>query len=482
MASSTKTTVFLNSLLVSGIAVFEKLFFFIVNIVIARYLSVVDFGEYTTALGVATFFSTFVNIGINQTLVRAINLDAPHEREHLGNTLLTKTLLSFLVFVIMSVSLFFMNYNTNTIYLVLIFGLVRIGNEYMTAFYALYEAKEKFTISSFFNFTFSTSILCTTFIVICFNGNYFHFAFMRLAIVIIILVILVFHTHRFFEIKFSRETTWSFLKNAVPFGLYSIFWYSLQRVNIIILSLIHGTKPVGYFNNAFIFLVTLTFIPMNLNKVLIPFLYKTSHTNNKGRYQFTFDIFSKYLGILSFYICIMTFMFAGKIIVVLFGDKYLPSIPILKIVSFAIPFLFNIAATIITAIDRQRINTKILGVGMLINIVLNLVLIIPYQAAGAAFAAVATFVIIFLITHYYIWKTNIVSIRKSFFMYIHLIIASSIIMFIHFTWLVNIDWIIAAGIDSIAYIMLIAIFLIRKNDLRIIAETLFTKNTHNINA
>jgi len=477
MISNIKTTVFLNSLLVSGIAFFEKLFFFAVNIVIARYLSVVDFGEYTTALGFATFFSTFVNIGINQTLVRAINLDASHEREHLGNTLLTKTLLSLLVFGIMSVSLFFMNYNSNTIYLVLIFGLVRIGNEYMTAFYALYEAKEKFTVSSFFNFTFSTSILCTTFIVIFFNGSYFHFALLRLAIVIIVLAMLIFHTRRSFEISFSMETIWSFLKDAVPFGLYSIFWYSLQRLNIIILSLIHGTNPVGYFSNAFIFLVTLTFIPMNLNKVLIPFLYKTSYTSNKNRYQFTFDVFSKFLGILSFYVCVITFLFSENIIVLFFGNKYSPSIPILKIVSFAVPFLFNIATTIITAIDHQHINTKILGGGMVINIILNILLIIPYQAGGAAIAAVATFLIIFLMSHFYIWKTNIISIQRVLFIYLRLIMTSTIIIFIHYKLLTNIDWLIAFTINTIIYIALTIIFLIRKTDLRILRETFPGKNS-----
>jgi O-antigen/teichoic acid export membrane protein len=62
-ALNNKTRIFLNSLIVSGVAILEKLFFFIINIVVARYLNVNDFGEYTTALGYATFFSTFVNIG-----------------------------------------------------------------------------------------------------------------------------------------------------------------------------------------------------------------------------------------------------------------------------------------------------------------------------------------------------------------------------------------------------------------------------------
>ena len=54
----------------------EKFFFFIVNIIIARYLTREHFGEYSTALSFATFFSLFSNLGIGFSSVRLIS------REH----------------------------------------------------------------------------------------------------------------------------------------------------------------------------------------------------------------------------------------------------------------------------------------------------------------------------------------------------------------------------------------------------------------
>ena len=143
---SDKKRVFYNTVIVTGATILDKFIFFIINILIARYLNINHFGEFATALGYATFFSLFTNIGINHALIRAINLESELEKEHFANALLLKTIFAISVYSLMVISLFFTNYNTDTIYLTLIFGLVRIGTEYLLAFYALYDAKEKFFI------------------------------------------------------------------------------------------------------------------------------------------------------------------------------------------------------------------------------------------------------------------------------------------------------------------------------------------------
>ena len=291
------------------------------------------------------------------------------------------------------------------------------------------------------------------------------------------LLALVFYTIKDFNIKFSKSTMWYFLKSSIPFGLYSIFWYSLQRTNILILSLIHGTDPVGYFNNGFIFLVTLTFIPANMNKVLVPFLYKTSYEHDKIKYQFTFDIFSKLFGIVSFYLFLMLFLFSKNIIALLFGAKYTQSASILEISAFAIPFLFNTASTIITSLDNQHINTRIAGWAVVLNLILNLTFIYYFEANGAAIASVITFGFIFITSHVIVWKYRILSLRKIFLVNIRLIIVAVIVFMFHRIMLQNMNWIFTAAIDSIIFATLTLFFMIREDDVRIIKETIFAKNT-----
>ena len=59
-----KSTIFRYSIIVNAASFVEKLLFFILNIIIARYLSVEHFGQYSTALSYATFFSLMTDIGI----------------------------------------------------------------------------------------------------------------------------------------------------------------------------------------------------------------------------------------------------------------------------------------------------------------------------------------------------------------------------------------------------------------------------------
>jgi O-antigen/teichoic acid export membrane protein len=264
---SDKSRILINSVFISGSTVFNNLIFLIINIIIARYLSVEHFGEYTTALAFATFFSTLVNIGINQTLIRAINLESTLEREHFGNALIIKTSLAIIVYSAMALSLYFTNYNRNTIYLAFIFGLVRIGNEYLSVFYAVYEAKEKFILRSIFLVFFSLSFLLGTVIVVLHKGNYFHFAYIRLFIVILFIVILILVTMRHFSIRFDITTIRKFTRSAIPFSLATIYTNIRQRISLIILSLMEGTRETGIFNNGAIFFSTLEIIR---NNVVLP--------------------------------------------------------------------------------------------------------------------------------------------------------------------------------------------------------------------
>ena len=135
---NTKRNIFFNTIFVITDTVVNKMAFFIINIIIARYLTDVKFGEYATALGFATFFAMFSDIGINTTLVRMIIKDPEHEKEHITNAFLIKTVLGIISYTALCIGVYFVYYcrnESNIFYLTLIFGVVRVGNDYMNTFF-----------------------------------------------------------------------------------------------------------------------------------------------------------------------------------------------------------------------------------------------------------------------------------------------------------------------------------------------------------
>jgi len=450
--------------------VIDKFLFFAINILVARYLDTSLFGEYTTSLAYATLFSTFADIGIKSTLVRSISKERQNKDDHILNAFLLKTILAVIVYAAMSVSLLFMNYSAHVIYLVLIFGFVRIGNEYMNLFYAIYSAQERFIVQSVNNTLFSLALLVSTIIVILLKKNVYAFAFTRLAIVVFFILILAFYTIREVKLKPNWKSMKSFLPQAYHFGLSAIYGNLYQRLNIVILSYMHGTISSGFFSNAYMIFSTLFFIPGNMSRVLISHLYQYDHEKNPGKFQFAFDVYTKFLDILSIGISLPIFIFSSEIITLIYGKNYLPASGILKITALAIPMLFNISGMILTSVDKQDIRTKCQKYALIINIISNLVLIKFFGGEGAAYATVITY---FFLNQFYnlsLLKHIKIKFHSSIKNKCYILSIAIILGLIEHLYPLPFNFIISCMILGFAYCILVYITIIAKKDLDIARE------------
>lgn len=468
-----KARVFINTAIVFTSTIVENLIFFVINVIIARYLSIEHFGEYTTALGYATFFSALSNIGINQTLIRAINLYPEREKENFSSAFIIRCVLSVVIYAALAASLYFTNYSRELVLLTLVMGVFRVGNEFLSSFYASFDANEKFILSSVFRIAFSFFFLILTIGVVIFHGSLFDFAYIRLWLVTGFIIVLLVTSRNLITLDVSLSHLYDFFKESIPFGIYTILGNIYLRTNVIILSLIHGTIYSGIFSNGFLFFTTLSFIPAVLSKVLLPFLYKNSDDSLK--FQFAFNIYTKYLTMISFYFMMGAILYGKDVIYLIFSSKYHDSIIVLQIVAAGIPFIFTIAPTLITSLDRQPVLTRIYVYGFMINLVSNFILIYFYKSEGAAAAAVITYGYIFAASNYYLAVNKFISssgIVKTFMQQI--IIFGFCYVFKNFI-LPDLYWVVSLAIISIIFVLLNLVFVLNKNDARIVREIFFIK-------
>ena len=470
-----KKKIFLNSAAVFTATIMDNALFFILNIIIARYLSIDSFGEYTTALGYATFFATMTDIGINAALQRMVSREPESARYHFGNVITIKTLLALLAYGAMSVSLLFTNYSSNIIYLTLIMGLFRMGNEYHSTFYSLFDAQEKFLFSSFVRSSFGIMVLAGSIAVILMNGDIFDLAWVRCAVVAVYALFLVFFSIRALRPKVNRKTYITFIRTALPFGASSIINNFYQRLNLIILSLIHGSVYTGVFTNGYMFFTTLFFIPGNFSRVLLPYLYRVDFRKDKDKFQFAFDFYSKYLAIAGFYCMIIIILFSHAIILLLFGTKYDQSKWVLRISALGIPFIFTIGSTIIAALDRQHDVTKIQCIGLIFNIPANLLLIYYFKSEGAAIASVLTYALINWLYMVFLARQGFISIRNHHICFIKLSVISLLCLLLWYFDMRHRSLILAVSSVSALFIIPTIALLIRRDDLRIFRDIFLRK-------
>ena len=473
--SNDKKRILNNSLLITIATIFDKIFFLFISILIARYLSKELYGEYTTALGHAHFFAILANLGLNSSSVRAMSVDQKFRNIHFTNSLILRTILTVFFFSFMLLSITWSNYNNNVIYLLIIFGFVRFGNEFMNGYYAYYDSKEKFLTSTIFTSSYSSLFLITTIIIILLKGNYFHFALSRLVIIGILFITIVFYTKRFFSFNYSKSKLKDLVKNTIPFSIQTMSFNFFNRFNIILIANFDSSVSTGIFQNGFIFFLTLSFIPDSFMRILLPYLYKRSFNADKQKFQFTFDLFSKFFAIMSFYITTVFLLYAEKIITLIFTDKYSESVLIINILALGIPFLFNVSRIIMLALNHHFANMKIFIIAVIANIILNLTLIKKFSTTGAAVAVVITYFIIFIAGHIFLKVKGYIKVTRALIEFFVLGAISAICYLTGIHYMTNIHWILSLSIISVLFIVSVIIIFIRKNDIRIFKEALGRK-------
>jgi O-antigen/teichoic acid export membrane protein len=469
-ANSDKSRVFWNSFFMNVSSIVEKVTFFIMTVVIARYLSREHYGEYATAMGLATFFAIITNLSINISIIRAINKYRQEKNYYFTISILLKLILSIVSYGFLVAVLYSFDYSESTRTLAIVLGLVRIGTEIITTLYAFLESDEKFGVIAILISFFSIILLAGTLGVIALKGDYFQLADIRLYITGVFLAISYYLIKKGYHYQFSIKLAKSFIKSVIPFAISFIAVSINLNAGIILLPILQDTTSAGVYQNAYIFITSIGFIAVNMIRVLLPYLYKFNYRTNKDKFQFAFDVYSKVLTIMAFYIVLGTLLYADAVIPVVFGGKYNDSIDILKILSVSIPFSFTIAGALIVTIDKQSMLSLFDSVGACIIIISSYFLIGVYGAHGAAWSYVFTAFILFILTNLYLIIHAQIKYFPTLITFIKMLIISSLLYYLFNKYTTNINVILSGLAMTAIYIISILVFVIKRNDIRIIRE------------
>jgi O-antigen/teichoic acid export membrane protein len=116
------------------------------------------------------------------------------------------------------------------------------------------------------------------------------------------------------------------------------------------------------------------------------------HVSSQDALRLSYEKYFKYMLVLAVPIGVGTTLLANRIILLIFGNGYTPSVVALQILVWV--FVFGCTGSafyqLLPATNNQRKGMKVAAICMASNIALNLLLIPRYSYAGAGIAAVAT--------------------------------------------------------------------------------------------
>jgi O-antigen/teichoic acid export membrane protein len=374
--------------------IIHKIFTLVLFVYIARYLGDVGFGQYTFVIAFVNLFQIIIAFGFDLIIQREVARDKTQTSKYISNVVFMRLFFFIVAFVLIVISINLLNYPkdiTNLVYLYSFFLLFHYLSQGFRSVFFGYEKMEYEFIIVVANRLFLVPLSILALI----QG----YSVLGLIIVLIaseflnLIISFFIFSKRIETPKFEidLEVCRSLIQKASPFIFLSVFLSVYHNIDTVMLSKMQGDAATGLYNSAYRLLTSLLIIPFAFMGSVFPVMsrfYKESKDNLKQ----TFSHALRYLIIIALPIAMGTFLLSDRIIVRVYGGGFIEASIALQILVWgtALNFLNSALFNVLISMNKEKILTRILVSGIILNVILNYALIPKYSFAGASFATVAS--------------------------------------------------------------------------------------------
>jgi len=423
----------------------------VLSVFIARSLGDVIFGKYSFALAFTAIFAIFSDLGYNTLLIREVARDKSSAGKYLNNVLCIRALLSFVIFTLIVITINIMDYPADTKIIIYLFGIYTLIVSFSAVFKVTFRAFEKMEYEAVI--TILTDVIRVSLgLFVLFLG----YGLIELALIFIFSGVFdVIFSFLICERKFAKlkiELDFEFwkctIKVALPLSVLSIFGLIYGRIDTIMLSMMEGDAVVGWYNAAFNLVLGLKPIPALFLNAIFP-LMSYYYVSSIDSFKVAYEKASKFLLTLGLPLAVGITLLADRIILILYGEQFYPSVIALQILAWdlLLIFLYLPLGNVLISTNKQNQMAAITCMSVLLNVILNLILIPPLSYIGAAIATIITITFLFVIYFYLVSKQ-----LQLHTLFLHRIITRPLIaslvmgLFIYFCTAMNLLLIISLSI------------------------------------
>ena len=458
--------------------IISMLFGFFYVMYTARYLGPANYGILAFALALNGIFGVIANFGLDPLTVREVARDKSLARKYLANGIVLKLIFGSLTFLIVFLVVNLLGYPEITRKVVYIITLSTIITGISNLFKDIYQAFERMEFMSIGQILQSVLSLVFAITAIKLGLDIMYFAMIYLIVNLIVLgyhVIII--TWKFLKPKIEVDLNFwkSVVRDAWPFALTAVFVSIYYWVDSVMLSYMKGDEVVGWYNVAYRLILILLVVPSIYFMSIYPVMSRF-FKESKDSLKFSFERSFKYMSMLAFPVGVGTTLLADKIILLIFGQEYLPSSKALQILVWSVVciYLSSPYGQLVRSMNRQNIETKITATGAILNTMLNAVIIPRYSYVGASATTFTTELLVTLFYFYIFRKTEFFG--GYILTYIGKTIIASLIMGLFVWYLSGLNLFVLIGMASLVYFG--AYFVIRgfdEMDIRIFKGIILTK-------
>lgn len=401
------TTVLRNSTISFTAQVVIKLLSFAFSILIVRRLGAEQYGQYVAVLAFGAIFVFVADLGLSPYTVRAIarlreeTNSASHIAQLYGNILWLRLLLALLAAMLIIGAAWITKRPPEMIRAIALgtLGLLMYGVQGGAE--AVLMGFERLDVAAGGRVVQQIIFVTLGGIVLWIGAGYIGLILANLVGIAILSAICWRGVRRLgIQQALPQPIRWlTLIRAGLPFGIISLTLGLSYKFDTILLNIYRGDIQTGYYNAAYTLVFAAVMLSNTVNTALYPSLARQTLVA-PGSLPAIYQRTLRYLMAVSLPIACGGWIIADGLIPFLFGPEYIPSISVLQIVIWVIPFMYlsEFLGYVVVVAGQEKTVARAVLISTGANILANTLLIPRYGIIAAAFTTVATEIV--LVTQY----------------------------------------------------------------------------------
>jgi len=358
------------------------------TIVAARVLGPHDFGLYSFGWSIVQILLIGGDLGIHNTALRTISAERQRSQELVPVFLGLKLLVTGVLFAVVLVVSFVVELGEETRWMLVIMGFGMVFQSLAMGLNVIFQSHGRLYFGSV-NIVLLFGIQVTLGLVLLWQGGRLialASAYATAALVAAVVNFAVFH-RKLHPVSVRFAGIRSLAVQSIPVGLATLFQSASGRLAVTLLTFMVAPFDAGIYAAAARIPLALNNIPVGIFSALLP-----SFAALQGASRGFKRLFRRSLGlmvVLSVPAAGTLYLFGKPLLLLVFGADYASSIPVLRVLGWAVIPVFVGMAFSHVLLSRKELVGRLAwatGSALLVNLTLSLILIPRLSSVGAAWA------------------------------------------------------------------------------------------------
>ncbi len=386
-----------NAIALVGSGIVAQLVFTLLEVLIARKLGANAYGIFATAYAWTVLGSTVMGHGTALWMVQEGSRGQSRIPALLGSSLLASGIIFVALYGLLAVGALMLPPNPVIVFLLLLlpYGLILAVQTNLAAVYSCFQTMH---VSALFQGLAPVAILAFWF---AWSADTLALEDVGLAYVIgggLVTGAWMLVSFRRVRPQWSLRHALETVKASNHYALSNFLGFIYYRVDIIMLSALAGVREAGIYAAAFKLVELVLKFAVVSGRVFAPAIFKASQEPGKA-YLVYASMMTRFLAVAGLASGVVTFFLAEDLILLLFGESYAASAPVLRILGgvMATRGMMVALQLLLSSVDLHFRRVASLGATVLAHVGANAVLIPLFGAQGAAWAGLFSGVLLIVL-------------------------------------------------------------------------------------